>query len=155
MPRFLSVDELYECAGGPQRVLRHLPPDVATRDRGALVASAIDFAESTAVSYLQSRYGTDGLPENPDATPPVLKATVADLAIYRLASRSNDVVSDDLQRKRDEAMTFLTDVSRGRADLGLSPAIPVDVSVPNVLTARSPTDQSLRRDSGVVACWKP
>lgn len=128
--RFLTLDEL-RARKGADRVDR-LSADPAEQD------SAITRAEEEAASYLSVRY-PDTLPTTATQTPEVIKATVADAALYHLAIDNRDQVAEELRLAYEAALRFWRDVTRHSANLNLATRPPADLP-PEVVGTRTVAD---------------
>jgi len=84
----------------------------------AIVSAAISNSEGEADGYLAVRYKT---PVSP--VPVIIQALVVDLAIYRLYGRRKGI-PEDVEKRRDDAIKFLRDVSRGLVELGVDTPSP-------------------------------
>ncbi len=138
MPRFLTRDEFF-ARKGEARVTAYAGGDLAVVD------AAIDRAEAEAVARLVPRYG-DKLPTNPASTPDVLKDQVADIALERVLD-GHDQVAPNVTDAARTARTFLRDVGRGQADLGLPDQPDVDVTTPAILVTKPASEAALTLQS--------
>jgi phage gp36-like protein len=137
VPRFLTRTELDERWGAP-RLLDLVRVGDGGHDE-ARIDQALTDAEAEAVSYLSGRY-PDQLPTTPDATPPVLKARVADLALHQLRRLTGHRASDQELDAYLGAVRWLRDVQAGRANLDLPGAPAADRTRGDVLLAKLPGD---------------
>lgn len=94
-------DALYPAAG----------PD-GTIDDGKITA-ALEAATAKADSYLGSRHG---LPLA--SVPALLTACCVDIAVYEMTNTA-DTLTDAIEKRYKDAISWLKDISAGRASLGL------------------------------------
>lgn len=95
---------------------------------------AIVDAEGRAESKLLTRYASGDLPTSTATASPTLKRVVAKLALYYLHER-HEIVADEAERIRDDALAEIRDICSGRQSLSLSGSPAVDRSDPVLLTA--------------------
>lgn len=106
-----------------------------------VVTRAIADADAEIDSYCGSRYDV------PFTTvPAIIRKTSVDIAIYNLYARRKGP-PDDRQKRYDNAVRFLRDVSRGLVSLGADAPSTDDDSGPETTTTKSDRAFSIGRSS--------
>ena len=103
--------------------------------------AVIDQSEGEADGYIGSRY-----PVPLDPVPPVVKAFVLDIAVYRLKGRRQGVEEgSDAHRRYQDALKFFEKISKGIISLGANTPAPKTTShtVKISSSARIFTDKTL------------
>lgn len=99
--------------------------ELTDRDASGIVnAARVDDALATATSIADS-YLAKVVAVPLSVVPELLQTHVCNLARYELYG---DQPTDEVRRRRDDALAWLKDVAAGRADLGLPPESPVQVA---------------------------
>jgi phage gp36-like protein len=113
---------------GADRLLQLASDDGEELDTD-VVAGAVADAEAEIDAYCGARYAV------PFSTVPgIIRKRCVDLAVYALYGRAAEI-PEDVQRRRDDAVAFLKDVSRGTAGLGAS--APDPDAGPSVSTSKT------------------
>lgn len=83
---------------------------------------AIDDADAEVNSFLAKRFK---LPLNLPTLPSPLRRAAVSIAFYWLSERDNQI-TDEVQKRYDEALRTLREIANGTRDLGLSSDTPVE-----------------------------
>jgi phage gp36-like protein len=108
---------------------------------GDVVTRAIADADAEIDSYCGTRHD---LPFSP--VPVMVRKLSVDLSIYNLYARRRGV-SEDRQKRYDNAIRFLQDVARGRITLGADAPTPDSDGGPEATTTKSDRVFSMGRSS--------
>lgn len=88
----------------------------------AKIQRATDDADAEINSFLAKRYR---LPLELPSLPSPLRRAAVSIAFYWLSERDNQI-TDDIQKRYDEALRTLREIANGSRDLGLSSDTPVE-----------------------------
>src|SRR5579883_3511616 len=117
MPAYATMDDIIALYGA-DLLDRVADPQNTGRADPAIVAAALAEASGIINSYLSMRYI---LPLN--SVPDFLKTECIDIAMYRMAV-SEDVLTTQIERRYDHAISHLKEISKGIAGLGFEGTSP-------------------------------
>ncbi|MCJ7996069.1 DUF1320 family protein [Rhizobium cremeum] len=125
MPRFLTVDEFTNMFGVAEvsqvAGIGNLNDPAGRTIDVAKVEAAIMFAEDLLIGYGRARYPVIEI-LTPEATPPLVKGLVGDVARYRIRDKSagQGQVSDIVKERHDAALTNIKAVAIGKFELPIT-----------------------------------
>lgn len=140
MPLYADAAAVQRHAGGAARLTEISDFDHNGDQDSGLVDLAIDSAEALIHSYSRKLY------EVPFTVtiPPIIIEVAASLAVYNLKCWRDALTEQDVL-KYEQNVEWLTNLSKGLVDLGISPAPPVSGHVRATNTAR-PTSKAVSRE---------
>ncbi len=144
---YCSLEDVYNTLS--EAVARKYATDVSTDTDDVIEArieAAIEKATERVDGYLRSRY-TLPLP----SVPGIVRDLATDITVYFLVTRKGvkaGTPEENLVKKYDDAVSYLRDIQRGTADIGVITETPEESRPNHVASVRGPTrlftDDNLR-----------